>query len=26
VAHCNVGWDDQIAASVYFGRSLSEMG
>jgi hypothetical protein len=26
VAHCNVGWDDQTAASVYFGRSLSEMG
>jgi|ERR1019366_2361564 hypothetical protein len=25
VAHCNVGWDDQTAASVYFGRSLSEM-
>ncbi|PYR24309.1 MAG: hypothetical protein DMF92_22920 [Acidobacteria bacterium] len=26
VAHCNVGWDDQTAAGVYFGRSLSEMG
>jgi len=24
VAHCNVGWDDQTAASVYFGRSRSE--
>ena len=26
VAHCNVGWDDQTAASVYLGRSLSQMG
>ena len=26
VAHCNVGWDDQTAHSVYFGRSLSQMG
>ena len=26
VAHCNVGWDDQTAASVYFGRSLGQMG
>jgi len=26
VAHCNVGWDDQTAASVYFGRASSEMG
>jgi len=25
VAHCNLGWDDQTAASVYFGRSLSGM-
>jgi hypothetical protein len=25
VAHCNRGWDDQTAAKVYFGRSLSEM-
>jgi hypothetical protein len=24
-AHCNRGWDDQTAASVYFGRSLSEL-
>lgn len=26
VAHCNVGWDDQTPRSVYFGRSLSQMG
>ncbi len=26
VAHGNLGWDDQTAASVYFGRSLSEVG
>jgi hypothetical protein len=26
VAHINVGWDDQTPKSVYFGRSLSEMG
>jgi len=26
VAHCNVGWDDQTAHSVYFGRSLSQLG
>jgi len=25
VAHCNRGWDDQTAASVYFGRGLSEL-
>jgi len=25
VPHCNVGWDDQAAASVYFGRSLSDL-
>jgi hypothetical protein len=26
VAHCNVGWDEQTAHSVYFGRSLSQIG
>jgi hypothetical protein len=26
IPHCNVGWDDQTAASFYFGRSLSQMG
>jgi hypothetical protein len=26
VPHCNVGWDDQTAHSVYFGRSLSHLG
>src|SRR5712692_1271801 len=26
VPTCNVGWDDQTAATVYFGRSLSQMG
>jgi len=26
VPHCNVGWDDQTAHSVYFGRSLAQMG
>src|ERR1700676_614605 len=26
VAHCNVGWDEQTPRSVYFGRSLSQMG
>jgi len=26
VAHGNLGWDDQTAASVYFGRSLSRLG
>ncbi len=24
--HCNVGWDDQTRASVYFGRSASQVG
>ncbi|HXA77822.1 MAG TPA: hypothetical protein VNV41_11900 [Candidatus Acidoferrales bacterium] len=26
VPHCNVGWDDQTAHSVYFGRALSRLG
>jgi hypothetical protein len=26
VPTCNVGWDDQTAATFYFGRSLSQMG
>jgi hypothetical protein len=26
IDHCNVGWDDQTAQSVYFGRSTSQMG
>jgi hypothetical protein len=26
VAHCNVGWDDQTPKSVYFGRSIRQMG
>jgi hypothetical protein len=26
VAHCNTGWDDQTPRSVYFGRSISQMG
>jgi hypothetical protein len=26
VPHCNVGWDDQTAHSVYFGRALSHLG
>jgi hypothetical protein len=25
LAHCNKGWDDQTAATFYFGRSLSQM-
>jgi len=25
VAHCNLGWDDQTPAAVYFGRSASQM-
>jgi hypothetical protein len=26
VPYCNVGFDDQTPKSVYFGRSLSEVG